>query len=333
MNEKRNALMSVMDRLAKLLPLLASDKAGEVTNAANRIAHVLANAKLDWHDLVEFLRQDPEHVRLRNSWAPETDQEALVRLASTATYFLNSERVVFADISVNGHRETSPLASPQFSEWLIQAFWTEKARIPTDAQIKSMVRLLKARALYSASQRHEVHLRVAEYEDKIFLDIGDDKWRAVEISAQGWRIVDSPPVRFRRTPGMLPLPIPVRGGKIDELRAFTNLSEDDFVLAVAFALDTLRVGRPHAILYFAGDGGSTKSTHAEILARLCDPHSVNIRKLPGVRDLFVASNNKSLLCFDNVSAIPANVSDALCQISSGSGYGSRKNWLFAFFSG
>ena len=325
MNEKREALMNIMDQLAKLLPLLSSDKSGEAAAAAGRATYILAKAKLDWHDLVKILQEQPSSFRT-NSWSVESDQETLIRLASEASFFSNSSRVVFADISVNGHRETLPIAGPQFSEWLIHAFWKEKTRIPTGAQIRSMVQLLRARALYSDNQRHEVHLRVAEHQDNIYWDIGDDSWRAVEISAQGWQIIDTPPVRFRRTPGMLSLPVPVRGGKIDELRPFTNLSDDDFVLVVGFALDTLRVGRPHPVLYFAGDGGSTKSTHAEILARLCDPHSVKLRKLPGVRDLFVASGNKSLLCFDNVSAIPAGVSDALCQISSGSGYANRKNY-------
>jgi hypothetical protein len=66
-------------------------------------------------------------------------------------------------------------------------------------------------------------------------------WRAVEIDGNGWRVIDNPPVRFRRTAGMLPLPMPVPGGAIETLRSFLNVQSDsDFVLVVACVLAMLR---------------------------------------------------------------------------------------------
>lgn len=326
MSEKRDALMSVMDQLAKLLPLLASDKVGEVSNAASRIVHVLGKVRLDWHDLVEILRQDPVPAATRNSSPFESDQEALARLAASATYFLNSERDVFADITINGHRETWPLASAQYAQWLMHAFWKDKERIPKDAQLKETMRLVKAHALFSGADRHEVHLRVAELDERIYLDLGDDSWRAVEICAGGWRIVQTPPVRFRRTAGMLPLPLPVRGGTVDELRPFVNLADADFMLVVAFLADMLRVGRPHPVLYLAGGEGTAKSTLTRLLGSLIDPHRLKLRGLPNVRDLFVAAYNQAIICFDNISLITPEVSDGLCRLSSGVGFAKRKNY-------
>ncbi|MFX5914857.1 hypothetical protein ABTE45_18740, partial [Acinetobacter baumannii] len=95
---------------------------------ASRIVHVLGKVRLDWHDLVEILRQDPVPTATRNSSPFESDQEALARLAASGTYFLNSERDVFADITINGHRETWPLASAQYAQWLMHAFWKDKER-------------------------------------------------------------------------------------------------------------------------------------------------------------------------------------------------------------
>ena len=46
----------------------------------------------------------------------------------------------------------------------------------------------------------------------------------VEIGANGWRIADDPPVRFRRSAAMQPLPLPVRGGSIESLAPFLNLA-------------------------------------------------------------------------------------------------------------
>src|SRR5215472_13098050 len=50
-----------------------------------------------------------------------------------------------------------------------------------------------------------------------------DRWRAVEVGPDGWRVIGSPPVRFRRPPGMLPIPAPERGGSVEALGSFLNL--------------------------------------------------------------------------------------------------------------
>ena len=43
------------------------------------------------------------------------------------------------------------------------------------------------------------------------LDLCDCEWRAVEIDAEGWRVVDRPPAKFCRTRGAQPLPEPEDG--------------------------------------------------------------------------------------------------------------------------
>ena len=59
----------------------------------------------------------------------------------------------------------------------------------------------------------------------------------MEIGRDGWRVITSPPVRFRRSAGMLPLPIPEQGGSIEALKSFLNLaSRNDFVLILCWVL-------------------------------------------------------------------------------------------------
>jgi len=38
-----------------------------------------------------------------------------------------------------------------------------------------------------------VHIRVGEFNGRLYLDLCDDAWRAVEVDATGWRVVDRPP--------------------------------------------------------------------------------------------------------------------------------------------
>ena len=64
----------------------------------------------------------------------------------------------------------------------------------------------EARAQFDGPER-TVHLRVAEQEGHIYLDLADTAWRAVEVGPHGWRVVAEPPVRFRRPAGLLALPM------------------------------------------------------------------------------------------------------------------------------
>jgi hypothetical protein len=73
-------------------------------------------------------------------------------------------------------------------------------------------------------------------------------------------VIGCPPVRFRRSPGMLPLPLPERGGSIAALRSNLNLSNhEDFVLVVAWLLAALRPRGPYPLLAISGEQGSAKT--------------------------------------------------------------------------
>jgi hypothetical protein len=71
--------------------------------------------------------------------------------------------------------------------------------------------VIEAKAHFDAPQRI-VYIRVGGLEGRLYLDLGDEAWRAVEIDATGWRVIDNPPVRFRRAAGMKPLAVPAPGG-------------------------------------------------------------------------------------------------------------------------
>jgi hypothetical protein len=106
----------------------------------------------------------------------------------------------------------------------------------------------RSRAQFDAPEG-AVHIRVAEHAGHIYLDLPDEHWRAVEIGPDGWHVIGCPPVRFRRPPGMLPLPMPEQGASIEALNSFLNLSSpNDFVLIVAWLLAALRPRGPYPLL-------------------------------------------------------------------------------------
>jgi hypothetical protein len=171
-----------------------------------------------------------------------------------------------------------------------------------------------------------IHVRVDGVESTIYLDLCDEQWRAVEIDTTGWRIVSSPPVRFRRAPGMQSLPVPVTGGSITNLRSFLNIKSDaDFVLVVAWILAALRNRGPYPVIALSGEQGSAKSTFSGLVRSVLDPNTAPLRALPREdRDLFIAANNRHVLAFDNVSGLPHWISVTFCRLATGGGFAVRQ---------
>src|SRR5262249_24855911 len=139
--------------------------------------------------------------------------------------FHTASGVAFADFVIDGHRETCPIRSKRFRTWLRRCYYQATGTALNEAAIRSALDLLEARAQFDGPER-AVSIRVAESAGGIYLDLADEPGRAVQMGADGWRVLGCPPVRFRRAAGMLPLPIPERGGSIEALRQFLNLSSE-----------------------------------------------------------------------------------------------------------
>jgi hypothetical protein len=254
----------------------------------------------------------------------------LVALAEPVELFRTPEGDVFGDLAVDGHRETWAVRSKGFRRWLTRRFFETHRSVPSMAAMQEAVGVIEAKAFAGspgdrvpedAAPERAVHLRVAGLGGKIYLDLGDAAWRAVEIDEAGWRVVATPPVRFRRPSSQRALPVPESGGSIDRLEALLNLrSEEDLVLVVAWALAALRDRGPCPVLVLAGEQGSAKSTCTAMLQALVDPTAMPPRGLPREdRELIAAGRDAHLLAFDNLSAMPAWCADALCRRVGGAG--------------
>jgi hypothetical protein len=254
-----------------------------------------------------------------------TQADILIELAQAVELFHTADGTGFADLDINGHRETWPIRSSGFKDWLTRRYYEATSGAPSGEALQSARSVLQSRARFDAPER-VVHVRVGGLEGRLYLDLGDEAWRAVEIDVFGWRVIESPPVRFRRASGMRSLPMPVSGGSVAALRSFLNVhSEADFMLVVAWALAVLRDRGPYPVLVVSGEQGSAKSTFSAILRALLDPNTAPLRALPREdRDLFIAASNGHLLAFDNVSGLPAWISDTLCRLATGGGFAVRQ---------
>jgi hypothetical protein len=189
------------------------------------------------------------------------------------------------------------------------------------------VNALEARVRIEAD-RHAVFVRIGSGQDaeasRCYLDLGNCSGRAVEISAKGWSVVDSPGVHFERPQGSLPLPLPVPERSIELLRPSVNLVESEFQLLITWMAAAVRPVGPYPVLVVHAEQGSAKSTLAKVVRQLIDPHIASVlSEARSTRDLMISAANVSLLVYDNISSLPSWLSDSLCRLATGVGFATR----------
>ena len=245
-----------------------------------------------------------------------------------AALFHNRDGETFASFSVADHRETWPTASRRFRRHLGRLYYRAIRRTPTSGTVAEAQATLEAQALFEGAQQ-EVYTRIAgDGIDVVYVDLCDERWRVVEISASTgtFRIVDDSPVRFIRAKGMLALAVPEHGGDLLALRELVNVGDDgDWALVLAWLVAALRPTGPYPILLVHGEQGSSKSTLVRILRRFVDPNRADLRAEPrDTRDLAIAASNAWIVGLDNLSHMKAWLSDALCRLSTGGGFATRQ---------
>jgi hypothetical protein len=279
----------------------------------------------------------------------------LVQLAlEHAVLFHDREQEPYALIEASGHKETHRISSRHFKRWLARLYYEDAnakpkktaaegedpgqnflghifdamqgnhSSVPGAQALRDALLQVEGLALFEGDE-HEVHIRIAALGGYIYLDLADEDWRAVEITRAGWKVIDHSPVRFIRPEGMLPLPEPVAGGKLETLRdKFLNVSNEDWVLIKGFEVGLMRPRGPYPALEILGEQGSAKSSGGRYVRRVVDPYSPLDRGQPrSEHDLVIAASRQWVMAYDNLSSLPDWLSDALSRLSTGGGFGAR----------
>jgi hypothetical protein len=125
---------------------------------------------------------------------------------------------------------------------------------------------------------------------------------------------------------MSALPLPVRGGSVNQLRDLVYMPDDDmFVLYVLTLVGFFHPSGPYPALVFSGGKGSTKTTCSWIARELIDPNLASIRLPPReARDLAVAAGAAHVLTLENMDILSRWLSDMLAGILTGAGVGGRE---------
>jgi hypothetical protein len=292
----------------------------------SRFERLIARLKMETKCRITELMDNLNRSR-GDDGGQDTQADVLVQLAKKrCTFFHDEVGATYATLSAphdgGTHREMHKLKSKGLRLWLIRLYYLGAGGVPNDTALKSAIALLEAFARFDGPQR-DVFVRRAAPAGKLYLDLCDDRWRAIEIDAGGWRIVDEPPVLFLRANGMLALPEPKQSDPkngIERLRSLMRVcAHEDCVIIVGFLLDALGVRGPHPVLIFTGEPGATKTTHAKMARQLTDPNTSLVRSPPKeLRDVYISATKGAVLAYNNLSSLPEWLSDALCVVTEGS---------------
>jgi len=211
---------------------------------------------------------------------------------------------------------------------LAASFAREHGKTATTGALADALNTLEGYAL--AEDPTDVDLRLAHQDHpdgrtRIVLDLGDAAGRAVVAGPDGWHVIDRSPVVFRRTGLTLPLPEPVRGGSLEELRDLLNVTDETWPQLVGWLVAAMLPDVPHPIALLTGEQGTGKSTAGRLLVQLLDPSAAPLRSSPKDEETWGVSAAASYVVgIDNISSIPLWMSDAMCRAVTGDGLVRRR---------
>ena len=177
-----------------------------------------------------------------------------------------------------------------------------------------------------AGPTHELNLRTAWYDNALWYDLADEKWRTIRITKEGWHIVAEPPVLFRRYGHMRPQVEPASGGDPMQILNFLNLRDDNLsCLFVVWLISNFIPDIPHPVLMPFGSFGSGKTMLFRLLRSLVDPSGIGTLSFASDRAQFAQQLAHNYCAFyDNIHSLPLWVSDLLCRSVTGEGFSKRQ---------
>jgi hypothetical protein len=252
--------------------------------------------------------------------------DRLVGMAETSgiTPFHTPKGEPFAIVPVSDHHEVWLLTGQMFKSWLSQLIWRKEGRAARADVLVSAIQTLAARAQFEGPEE-EVHLRTARFGDALYYDLADPSWRVVKITAEGWEVLETSPVRFTRYAGMAAQALPEPGGSLDDLWDVVNIPGPHHRrLLVAWLVAALLPDIPRPLLVFYGDQGSGKTTAARNLASLIDPNTAPIVGARDQAEFVQVLAHHYLPILDNLSDLREWLSNLLSRAVTGEGFSKRR---------
>jgi len=274
---------------------------------------------------LHFEDADEDNELADTSDKKTSQAERMLDIANDVKLFRSERAEPYVRVSVNEHYENWPLRSKVFKTWLARQMFLETDKPPHAQAVDEALTVMAGKCLFN-SEEYQLNVRVAKAGESIFIDMGDALWRAIEVTKDGWKIVEQPPILFRRHKVSKAHVDPARSGELDMLRDFLNLSNDDaWYLLASWLVSALIPDISHPPLVIHGEHGSAKTSCANLISALIDPTLVPSRSEPSnLKEWVQAADHSWLITLDNLSRLQPWLSDALCRAVTGDALSKRE---------
>jgi hypothetical protein len=281
----------------------------------------------------EYMNAEERADELIDSNSDKSLATKLVALAKANAVLAHADEdtgIVITRASDRRGKRCYRVPSSQFNNWLVGLNYQKTGCGVPQSTLRDATATILAACVHDG-ERVQVHIRVAKAEGVYWLDMGNELGQSIRIGADGWSIVDDPPVLFLRPRDALALPEPTPCDPRDvseildeHLLAHLNVAAEGDVLLLTALIEMLRPDTPYVVIDLDGPQGAAKSTTQKRLRSLIDPHQVPLRGRPrNVEDIWVAANNGHVVSYENLSSLSAEQQDALCALSTGAGHAGR----------
>ena len=272
--------------------------------------------------------------------------------------FVDEYRIAHAAIEVNAHVEIHPIDYSRFRMWARRLIYNQTGIVVDSQTLKDAMAVLSAEAEFDSGKAIPLSLRVAsdlevqtqslklntstynnsttKSKSKWYYDLTNEKWEVIEITSEGWRIVNNVTL-FRRFSNQSPQVYPSREYTSDifdrliKLLLDVNVEEKNkknYGLLIKCYIVYLFI--PHVlkpVLMPHGHQGGAKSWLLESIRMIVDPSVLKTLSFPrDVNELIQQLSHNHVAYYDNISKLEEWSSDELCRAVTGSGSSKRKLW-------
>ncbi len=273
----------------------------------------------------------------------EQKVDTLIRLASDSKnvqkIFKDHFGMIHAAVKQgkDKHLEILSIDSIKFKRYLSKLLRDNTGSAIGEISINTAITILAAEAEF-AEDIIPLHLKVAcsseaneARKDCIYYDMCNAQRSIIEISKDGWRIIDGSdkeaPIIFKRF-NQQPQVNPERHYSpdiFDKLLDLTNVKNEKHKhLLKVYIISTLIPEIDHPILATYGPKGAAKSFLLELLKKLIDPTKPLLLTLHRNAEQFIQQVNHNYInYYDNVKFIPYWLSDEICKAVTGAGHTKR----------
>ena len=142
-------------------------------------------------DALAILQEDPKkptQADLLVGMVSELLGDFATDVAEAVELFHDPGGTAYATIPIGDHRETWPLHSKGFRQWMARRYHEQHGKTPNAQALVDATNVLAGKAIFDGPE-YPVHLRLAEHEGVIYLDLCNERWEAIAIDRDGWRVV------------------------------------------------------------------------------------------------------------------------------------------------